>query len=325
MLSYICCIKLVEKKLPSSSKNILKLLLISNSGLLVAAIILFLYLFGINSVSEGIDFIFRIPTSVIMPYRKLPLPGLNSFFSEDSIFYVSLLSILLTFITTAKLIASYKADKKIILLLLMLMPFSTFHYALGRSDHWHFIPFLFLTLGSITLFYSITGLKRLVFIAVITIYFTFPHVFSEMSDVLDSKVDIRDDISKNLDNCKQAIQGKENYQSMFVGRENYDRFIFNNAALYLINPKVKPASSFISDEPGLQNSCHYGQVISQQLKNSKKPMLVFLEKGLHNPEPNKTQEMHSCGKIEKFLATAEYEKIGNCNAYNQDYEIRIYH
>jgi hypothetical protein len=130
-------------------------------------------------------------------------------------------------------------------------------------------------------------------------------------------------INNNINECK-ILTSNINLRSIFVGRKNYDRFSYNNAMLYFTYPNIKPATSFISDEPGLQNSCKYGKIIAHQLNKAEKPMLVFIDANNQPAENDLMESMNSCNKIEEYLNSSQYLSKGYCSANKNTYEIRLY-
>ncbi|MFI5205550.1 MAG: hypothetical protein ACHQVK_01280, partial [Candidatus Paceibacterales bacterium] len=131
--------------------------------------------------------------------------------------------------------------------------------------------------------------------------------------------------AQRLQDCKSGIAPfKDTYKSIFVGRLSYNIYIVSEAALYLINPKVKPATVFIIDIPGIQNTAEYGSRIADQLESAPKPMLAFLEIGDNIPETNQTRYMKSEGKIEYFLSHNKHLVIATCAADERNFEVRLY-
>ena len=113
-------------------------------------------------------------------------------------------------------------------------------------------------------------------------------------------------------------------ESIFVGRKSYEKYLWNNASLYLTRPDLKPASSYITEEPGIQNVCKFQNIIVDELNVSPKPMIVTLELHEEKPENKATTNMKSCGLIERYLEYESYRLIGYCRSDNKDYEIRLY-
>ena len=109
-----------------------------------------------------------------------------------------------------------------------------------------------------------------------------------------------------------------------MGRSKYTNYIINYAYIYLINPKIKPATEYISDEPGLQNNFYDGKRIADELKTAEKPMLVFLDNHHQWKEPNKSLNMSSYGNIETWLSKNKFKEIGICSVQDRNFEVRIY-
>jgi len=130
-------------------------------------------------------------------------------------------------------------------------------------------------------------------------------------------------LDRELAECKNKTENIK-INSIFVGRVSYNRFLYNVASLYLLYPDVPPATPNLMEEPGIQNTCEFGEKIGQYLYTAKRPMLAFLEEGDHQPENELTRKMTSCGKIENYLSYADYEKIGQCESYGEIFDIRLY-
>lgn len=296
-------------------------------GILGGLVLLILYLYLNQATSAGLDFIFNIPTRVILEYRRLPLPSVQSIFDINFTFYGSLIVYFIYaiqfFLQSKKIV---NKSKKIIALFLIVLPFFIISYSLGRADWSHFLPFFYFIGFALLLrcmLYSTPVIVFLLFIILFSpIYRSFYMFDKSLFPIAQDLGDVY--INENLKECQSVIAKISDYNTLFIGRINYNRYILNRAILYLLSPNVKPATAFISDEPGVQNSCYYGGIIRAQLEKAEKPMLAFLEEGEDELEQNKTRIMTSCGKIESFLSQ-KYSEIGQCQAFDRDYKIRLYY
>ena len=297
-------------------------------GFLIGLFGLIVYLHHIHAVRAGLDFIFNIPTHVILPYRQLPLPTMHSLFDNDALFYVASSGMLFNMIVLVRpLLDAETVDKKFLILSLMLIPLAMFPYAFGRADWEHSLPLLYIITVVIIIAVSIGVVRKEYIIVVILLSFPIHNLFSLDTNrivIPSSKNQIQSSIIEHNADCMEKIKVINNYKSIFVGRVSYKRFRTNSANLYLINPDIPPATAFISDEPGLQNSCYYGKKIVEQLKRANKPMLVFLETGEQPSEPNATSQMTSCMQIENYLKDEPFQQFGACTTNGTEFLIRVY-
>ncbi len=200
-------------------------------------------------------------------------------------------------------------------------------YALGRADWTHAVPFfcsVILLLG-----YAVRSTKKILKqrVLLLCMVLLLPSFFRlavvPLKDILIHHQDASTELQSQLANCNLLTKNLP-AQTIFVGRESYNRFIYSAAALYFLRPKLLPATRYISDEPGIQNSCEYGQLIYRDLFDAKKPMIALLEQGEQLAEQNRTATMQNCGKLEKFLQEQPHEKIGECTAYTRLFSIEVY-
>jgi hypothetical protein len=298
-------------------KRVWKFIAFEVIGVILGLASLFIYLITIGAFHQGIDFIFNIPAQVIFEYRTISLFHFDNgtiilFFVTFIAFAINILSIL------------YRRDK-FLLLFLSVIPFFILSYALWRADQFHLFQFYYFVGLSFVVIYSIMSRPKFLSFLMIILFLPAYFYFSPVQPYLQtSKSFLDSNLAQNLQDCKRSVSNLGNYHSLFVGRLSYSSFLMNVASLYLINTQVKPATAFISDEPGLQNSLRYGSIIADQLRKAPKPMLAFLEIGQQSPESNKTQFMKSEGKIELELASNKYKTIGACQAYGHSFMIRLY-
>ncbi|NTU46252.1 hypothetical protein HGA88_01360 [Candidatus Roizmanbacteria bacterium] len=277
------------------------------------------------ALSDALYWIFVVPLK-IMPYRRLPLPSLgihmpHPFGTEYVVYFLIALFLLLcaTFIVSA-----YPKLKsaKWHLCFLLLFPLTTLPYSMGRADFPHALPLLFSLFLAVILYSSeYKKLYPVLVLFALYICFQFP-VTNLVNSVPDTPYyGALNEVNKNCN----AVALANAYQSLFVGRTDYSNYNINHAMLYLINPAIKPATRYISDEPGLQNNCEDGNVIASDLHHAKKPMLAYLEYERENyKEPNKSSSMKSCKKIENWLQTNLYTVAGYCTQAGKKYEVRVY-
>jgi hypothetical protein len=91
--------------------------------------------------------------------------------------------------------------------------------------------------------------------------------------------------------------------------------------LYLNYFYLKPATKYISDEPGLQNTCSIQNEIISDINKAPKPTIFFINKTFI-PDKNNKNVYSNCGKIEEFL-DAHTKIIGQCNVSEYNLDVRI--
>ncbi len=292
-------------------------------GTLVGFGLLFAYLMSIGALREGIDFIFNIPLNVILEYRKLPLPSLNDY-PTGVIFYSSVSALCLEVFWAVIPGGRLKQDQQLTLILVSLVPLALIPYATGRADMAHIMT-LYYYIGLTLLIMSAISpkMRKMLILSIFLIVVAFRYIKPVGLVLPPQQSLLQKDLTENLSDCKRQTSFLK-YNSLFVGRVSYGRFVISTAALYLVNPEVRPATAFISDEPGLQNSLYYGTIIANQLTIAPKPMLALLELKQQYPEQNKTQSMKSAGRIEEFLSKNRHKTYSICQAYDKLFLIRLY-
>ncbi len=310
-------------------KKIINLILISFCSIFTSIFLFYLYCsFEKIDIKNALYFIIIVPIK-ILPFRKLPLPQINlihNFHAQIIYFCFFILAFLLIylilFLKNSKQNIIDFLDNNSYLVLFFVVLFPVLIYSLGRSDLGHTFP-LFFTLLLIILLINLSN-KRIIPIVFLSLIYMFLYfnIFKNTFYFLPNTVYINK-VNSDLTSCKLLIKNK-NYKTIFVGRSLYTNYIINYAYLYLINPKIKPASQYISDEPGLQNNCYDGEKIAQELKIAKKPMLVFLDNYPQWKEPNNSSNMNSCGNIENWVNKNKFERIGICSVQDRKFEVRIY-
>lgn len=290
------------------------------AGYLFGLLSLLLYLARLDVLRKAFDFIVWIPFMVLPPYRFHPFENPNSWVET---FPILVLMFGLFFVAIClKRLFSVQFSRIVFLLgtPLMLVP-----YALGRTDWPHSIPVWFILTHSWLIYhllYPNRVLRGISIVFALIPLFRFAYIKDPEGLKLITNNALTQ-INQEISNCKSLAIGK-NVNSVFVGHTSYRRFLYNYASLYFTFPQVPPATAFISDEPGLQNSCDYGMQIASQLANSPKPMVAFLETKDHPTERNLTASMTSCGMIEDYLDSAPYEDLGKCQAYGSEMSVRLY-
>lgn len=307
-------------------KKLFTLVISETCGMLVGLVLLFVYLYAHQALSQGVDFIFSIPTYVIHDYRVLPLPIPVSIFDENALFYTTLAVCMVQVFLGVRWLWRERTDTKALMVVCFsLLPLFVLPYAINRMDSVHTRTFFYYVGLGVILFYTITArTKALLVLMSVLLLPLAAYLLPVRPSLPNAGSLVSRDLSRQLQECKNNVS-EMNYVSLFVGRLSYNQaFVINTAALYLINPNVRPATAFISDEPGVQNSVKYGEMIADQLHRAPKPMLAFLEIWPQFAEPNATRHIQSAGKIEEALNQTPFKAIGVCMAYGKYFAIRLY-
>lgn len=325
-LSFAWWYWLHEKK--EEAKHVARIVLVQIAGLIAGLANLAIYLSSHGGLASGMEFIYRLPVQVILEYRDLPLPPLSSF--PGILIFSAWFAHAIFFLYTANelLFAQARRDPAQVMIsfFLILAPFAGLPYALGRSDSGHFYPMLFLTGLNICVAVLVSKRKWSLILVPLLVALIIPALrflpaFSYAPEPIFSTTRL---LEEQLADCRKKTE-TSSYRSLFVGRTLYEKYYANNVALYFLNPSIVPATRHIHDDPGVQNSCVYGERIAAELDRAPKPMLAFLtDQPMDRYEENKTREMKSCGKIEGYLTSHPYRVLGTCVSYAVPYEIRMY-
>lgn len=294
----------------------------STLGYILGAASLYLYLNHLGVLKEAIDFFIYKPIMLTKTYRNLPLPLPKFPVFPDFIIYSNILFfILLVRRLSGKINFRFIIPSFLLLgYILLFLP-----YALGRSDWPHFMA-MWYAIGVawilIGMWFNILKLneKVIIILAFLPLSVWYIRHSGSLSPIYNRAETI---VSREINDCGNAIKGIAP-KTIFVGRTSYENFLYNKASLYLLLPRIKPATAYITEEPGIHNSCKYGQIIVKDLSKAEKPMLAFLDLDSDPPENKATAKMSSCGLVEGYLKNTEYQKIGTCKSYNDLFEIRLY-
>jgi hypothetical protein len=310
-------------------KRLKNIFIAGTLGFLLGLVVLLLFLISQDALVEGYDFIVNIPSLIIMPYRKLPFPSFRFRPLISLLPYMTMLVFFFYFLfilySLKEVLKKKSLDlKHIVLIIPSLISLSLIPYVLGRSGINHFIPLWFYLVCVAAIYNSITIKSKIIMISLIILFLPFVTLYKNNINILIPMFNrLGDQIKSSIEDCRtSSINVKP--KTIFVGRKSYTDYIYNNAILYFIYPNAKPATTYISDEPGLQNSCKYGSIIAKQLSHAKKPMIAYLETTKHPSEPNLSSSLVSCGNIEEYLSNTTYTRLGNCHLDKSSYEIRLY-
>ncbi len=294
------------KKINHTFSNLIKILFIAATSF--SFLLVSLYVFNPDNFFNTINYIFIDPF-IIAKYRSLPFVFGRPLFSIYNLYYFLIFIYILFF---AYLFRA-KIDSKQIFFYcvgLSLIP-PTF----GRSDVGHFIPFYF---SSFFLIYSLPSSTEkyfnknsdviLVSLKSLTIAILFCFLYYEFS------------APRLKDTCSR-FHFESNAKSIFVGNAQYDNFFVNFPFLYLNYIHLKPATKFITDEPGLQNTCLIQDQIIEDINLAPKPTIFFINTSLILDKYNRNT-YKSCRKIEEYIAVNS-ELIGQCRLSDYNLDVRV--
>ncbi len=286
-------------------------------GYLLGAATLVWYLLSTNVLRNAWEFMVYIPLMLTGTFRHLPIPLPTLPIHPNALIYVGAGLMLLITIKLGKKVTEYPV---------MYVWTGVFiPYALGRSDWVHFIGIWMPTAIFWTFVckdFNVSLKKSLAGTALFFLPLAGWYVKGVKSlEPRPNKVQLV--LDEQIQNCKGAVRDLLP-RSIFVGRLTYQRYLYNVASLYLTYPKVRPATTFIMEEPGIQNSCKYGKMAAEDLDRADRPMLAYLEKGVDRAENEAMEKMQSCGYIENYLNNSDYVKLGECEAYEKQFEVRLY-
>jgi hypothetical protein len=302
---FICKLKMLDIDKASAFKIL---------AIFIGSIIFFIgTLFSLSNDNffEALNFIFLLPFEV---KRSLDFHFDGKFFSNNNFFFLLLATYFFTFIY---LLGKKKVRKYEIFLAfsgLVMLP-----YCIKRPDMAHLVPFY---ISSLFLLFFLLGTMKNSWLekfksTINTSYATFFSILYIGSQSLN----VTHYLQKPLhDTCSDF---KGDFKTVFVGNEDYSNFVVNAPVIYLKNLNIKPASRFISEDPGVQNSCFFGQSIVSDLQNAEKPTIFFINKTLIQ-EKYSSNKFESCGLIEKYVHDMTI-KIGSCNVGKFEFDVRTNH
>jgi hypothetical protein len=267
-------------------------------------------------------FIFYVPLH-ILPFRRLPLPmGIHA----SRQWLEAIIGMTLIALAASLEYVKTRAWPGFVYLLkggALLAPcIALLPFAFGRADDVHFLPLTALvmvtSMAALTLWSHRTA--RLLLLMALTLN-AWPRLHTAvlmMSIRSMPKADIHlERVHKLTAGCTDIFP--RDARSLFVGQASYDRFIMNSPVFYLMRADLRPATPFISDEPGVQNSCTLGSRIAADLIRAPRPLVLVLDTKPYDPEPNLTRAMTSCGRIEAATAAMRAAVIGTCQVTDDYY------
>ena len=259
-------------------------------------------------------FLFYVPIH-ILPYRRLPLPiGIGA----SRQWLEAVIGIALIVVTATWDYVKTKAGGAVYFLkggTLLAPCVALIPYAFGRADESHLLPLnvlvILTSLVAFTVWPNRAG--RWILAAAIllniepSLHTGVPKVTADSAKQADIHLER---LHRLTSSCTDLIPSDA--RSLYVGQASYDRFIVNSPILYLMRLDLQPASPFISDEPGIQNTCDFGSRIATDLMRAPRPLVLALDTKPWRAEPNLTKSMTNCGAIEAAIAKMPATAIGSC-------------
>jgi hypothetical protein len=285
------------------------------AGVALALAMIFGYAAATGTLAETRLFIFYLPIH-ILPYRRLPLPmGIRA----SRHWLEAIIGITLIMLAATWDYAKTRPGNGAIYLLkggALLAPcVALIPYAFGRADEVHLLPLnvlvILTSVVALALWPNRTGRWLLLIAIVLNVE---PSLRTGIPAVTANSAKQADIHLKRVHRLTASCTSlfPSDARSLYVGQASYDRFILNSPILYLMRPDLRPASPFISDEPGIQNSCEFGSRIAAELIRAPRPLVLALDTKLWPAEPNLTGSMANCGEIEAAIARMPATVAGTC-------------
>ena len=200
-------------------------------------------------------------------------------------------------------------------------------YSFKRPDPPHFMPLTAVLLTSIlvgaALWNSIqTRLTLAIALCITLLPMTWAVLIQSLMQGLPVKPGrLTTEISRVTQECSGLIP--KDARSLFVGKGSYQEYQINWPILYLANPQLRPATAFISEEPGVQNTCYFGTRISNDLAHAPRPTAVILDGVPWHDDTSEVFKLPDCGKIEAELTTLRVSPVGFCSVRWRRYEVAV--
>lgn len=190
-------------------------------------------------------------------------------------------------------------------LLFLLIGLHLLPYTFSRPDLSHIVPFFLTSIFFIALLfnkeikYRLRNMPILVLIAGISV-----------SLLYLNKIDI------NENTCKFD----DTYKSIFVGNDSKSNNAINHPYIYLINSHIKPATRYITDEPGYQNNPNVCKTIISDLEKAQKPLLLIMS--TNNTHNFSSSELFSyCENLNSYIESTKV--FGKCTIDKNNYKLRV--
>jgi hypothetical protein len=260
-------------------------------------------------------FILYVPLH-ILPFRRLPLP--TGIYACRRWLAAIIGMVLIALAATLDYVKTRSGSGFVYLLkggALFVLCVALLPFAFGRADYDHLVPLTMLVIvtGMVAFTLWPYRLARWLLLMVLAVN-AWPWLHTALRTVSTGNMPQSDShlarVHKLTAGCTDMFP--HDARSLFVGQASYNRFIVNSPVFYLMRPDLRPATPFISDEPGVQNSCTLGSRIAADLIHAPRPLVLVLDTNPYLQEPNLTRTMTSCGKIEAAIAAMPADVLGTC-------------
>jgi len=293
------------KKIKYEFIHLIKIILVSFFSFVF--FIFSLYLFSQNNFLNAFKYIFVVPF-IIEEFRKIPFIIGFPILSLYNIYFF-LLAIYVLFLPYLALKKVKRNKIFFYCISLSLIPPTFF-----ISDIGHFTAFY---LSSFFLIFSFPEFITKNLYSYINKYAFFSKFifFSFLLLFLVSELN-----APKITNTCSNIFFEEKPKSIFVGNSQYDNFYVNFPLIYLNYLHLKPATKYIAEDPGIQNSCLFGNEIINDINLAPKPTIFLLNESLLNVYNNRP--LSNCRKIENYISS-HTKLINHCKISDFNIAVRI--
>lgn len=179
-------------------------------------------------------------------------------------------------------------------------------YTLSRPDISHFFPFI------------ISSSMAFVLVLERKLDYSYLKIVNVVALVIAASYCLFQNWHKAIDSCSRFPT--QSYKSIFVGNNDYKNFVINFPIIYLNKISLKPATKYITDEPGLQNRCDIQKEMIADFLASSKPTVFYLNHSII-VDKNNSNLLSGCQLVHEYLLN-KTNKIGECMIGRNLVEIR---
>ena len=123
-----------------------------------------------------------------------------------------------------------------------------------------------------------------------------------------------------IDINENTCKFDDTYKSIFVGNDSKSNNAINHPYIYLINSHIKPATRYITDEPGYQNNPNVCKTIISDLEKAQKPLLLIMS--TNNTHNFSSSELFSyCENLNSYIESTKV--FGKCTIDKNNYKLRV--
>ena len=199
--------------------------------------------------------------------------------------------------------------KKNIDLFIIFGALALFPQTIPRPGIYHFMPFYFTS--SLLIFASFIKLKK---ITTYAFYLGFLSLIFLVFWAISGQGNIYGDT------CSPFIRSKH-ANSIYVGGLTYKNYFVNYTYLYYQNYHTKPATKYISDEPGIQSNDFRSMEIVNELRDAPRPLIIFQALASFN----NTEENYNFEHSDKIITYIDnnFTHIGTCQVNNYLFNVKL--